>query len=57
MVEGIRVAAESSPDAIVVVTDGDTPWPREEPEVPITDRADEGEQLQPTAELGGDCEG
>jgi len=25
-----------SPDAIVVVTDGDTPWPDEEPSVPVT---------------------
>lgn len=37
MVEGIRVASEAStpPDAIVVVTDGDTPWPDEEPEIPV----------------------
>jgi predicted metal-dependent peptidase len=33
---GIERACESSPDAIVVVTDGETPWPDEEPEVPVT---------------------
>ena len=36
MVEGIRMAESNSPDAIVVVTDGDTPWPDEEPSVPVT---------------------
>jgi predicted metal-dependent peptidase len=38
MVEGIKVASEASnpPDAIVVVTDGDTPWPETEPDVPVT---------------------
>lgn len=33
---GIERALECNPDAIVVITDGDTPWPDEEPEVPVT---------------------
>ena len=33
---GIARAVESEPDAIVVVTDGETPWPGEAPEVPVT---------------------
>ena len=33
---GIARAVESAPDAIVVVTDGETPWPGEAPEVPVT---------------------
>jgi predicted metal-dependent peptidase len=36
MDEGIQRAAELNPDAIVVVTDGYTPWPHEEPEAPVT---------------------
>lgn len=37
MIEGIRVASEAAtpPDVILVVTDGDTPWPEEEPEIPV----------------------
>jgi predicted metal-dependent peptidase len=33
---GIARALDIMPDAIVVVTDGETPWPQEEPEVPVT---------------------
>jgi predicted metal-dependent peptidase len=33
---GIARALEHDPDAIVVVTDGDTPWPEKEPEAPVT---------------------
>jgi len=33
---GIERACETSPDAIVVVTDGWTPWPSEAPHVPTT---------------------
>lgn len=32
---GIRAAAEHNPDAILVVTDGDTGWPAEQPDVPV----------------------
>jgi predicted metal-dependent peptidase len=33
---GLAKAAESQPDAIVCVTDGETPWPHEAPEgIPI----------------------
>ncbi len=32
---GVAKAAEGDPDAIVVVTDGDTPWPAVQPEVPV----------------------
>jgi predicted metal-dependent peptidase len=35
MCVGIDRAAERNPDAIVVVTDGDTPWPEDEPDVPL----------------------
>lgn len=35
MLVGIERAAESRPDAIVVVTDGETPWPSAAPDVPI----------------------
>jgi predicted metal-dependent peptidase len=35
MVAGIARAAEDDPDAIVVVTDGETPWPSEAPPVPV----------------------
>jgi predicted metal-dependent peptidase len=35
MVAGIAKAAEGLPDAIVVVTDGETPWPRSAPDVPV----------------------
>ena len=33
---GIRQAADATPDAIVVITDGDTPWPEGPPDVPVT---------------------
>ena len=35
MVAGIARAEETSPDGIVVVTDGETPWPSEAPSVPV----------------------
>ena len=35
MTAGIEKAAECSPDAIVVVTDGETDWPDKEPECPV----------------------
>jgi predicted metal-dependent peptidase len=35
MVAGIARAEETSPDAIVVVTDGETGWPNEEPACPV----------------------
>jgi predicted metal-dependent peptidase len=37
MVAGIRAAAESvpEPDCIVVVTDGETPWPASPPATPV----------------------
>lgn len=35
MVAGIHRAAEDQPDAIVVVTDGETPWPDAPPDAPL----------------------
>jgi predicted metal-dependent peptidase len=34
LVKGIERAAEDTPDAIVIVTDGETPWPRHAPDAP-----------------------
>jgi predicted metal-dependent peptidase len=36
MTAGIRAAADLDPDAIVVVTDGETGWPEEPPGIPVT---------------------
>src|SRR4029077_19391082 len=36
MIVGIARAAEHDPDAIVVVIDGDTPWPEKEPDAALT---------------------
>lgn len=35
MALGIEAAAQNDPDAIVVVTDGDTGWPQAQPDVPV----------------------